>query len=112
MDQYPSVAEARKWLRGNRNPSAFASNRFATTANALAFVDALYAAGAAKVMAENINDTDGAGGPYADSMLVYLPSDPAKRAAVFQVINEIGRPDTDGGPFMDDGEETAGLWWD
>ena len=50
----PPPAEAQEWLRENRNPSAFATNRFATTAMASDFVAQVYTAGASRVMIENI----------------------------------------------------------
>jgi hypothetical protein len=106
-----SVAEAREWLRKNPNPSALATNRFQTTAVAIEFVEALYAAGATRVVADNINE-DSAAGTYSDSLTVHLPKAKAKRTKIFQVINELGRPETDGGPVEDEGEDTVGLWWD
>jgi hypothetical protein len=105
-----SVVEARDWLRQNEHPAALAGNRFPTTAEALAFVEALYAAGAKKVVADNVNDENV--GSYSDSLNVSLPKSRAKRAKIFQVINDIGRPETDGGPVVDDGEDKVGLWWD
>ena len=107
-----STAEAGKWLRGNRNRAPFAANRFGPTGAALEFVEALYAAGATRVMVENIVDTTDEGGGYADSMKVFLPKSAAQRKEIFRVINEIGCPDTDGGPLEDDGEPSVGLWWD
>ena len=111
-DDDDSTAEARKWLRGNRNRSALATTRFGPTAKALEFVEALYAAGATKVMVENIDKTADGGLGYADSMKVHLPKSEAMRQAIFRVINEIGQPETDGGPLEDDGEPSVGLWWD
>ena len=108
----PTGVEARKWLRSNANPSALATNRFGPTAAAIEFVDALYAAGAKKVMVEDIDDTVDAEGGYADSLKVYLPKSAKKRKEIFRVINDIGRPETDGGPVVDDDEPTVGLWWD
>ena len=57
-----SVSFGRRTFRGTRcqririrrwNPSAFASNRFGATANALEFVNELYAAGASEVCVDN-----------------------------------------------------------
>jgi hypothetical protein len=101
----PSVSEATKWLR--KRKTAFAVNRFQSKKNAVAFVDALYAAASPRVVIENINDN------HADSMTVHLPEGAAERREIFRVINEIGRPDTeDGGPINDDGGKHVGLWWD
>lgn len=41
--------EAREWLQQNGHDSALAHNRFGSPANALAFVEELYAAGAKRV---------------------------------------------------------------
>ena len=106
----PSVAEARKWLRGRQH--SLASNRFQKPKEALAFVEALYAAGAPRVVIENINNDDGQPGAYADSMVVHLPSDPSQRLEILRIINEVGRPETDGGPVTDSGTDSIGLWWD
>lgn len=100
----PSVCEARKWLR--KRKVMFASNRFQTKKDAVAFVEALYAAGAPRVLIENIDDH------HADSMTVHLPDDASSRTEIFRIINDIGRPDTEGGPTVDDGKKHVGLWWD
>jgi hypothetical protein len=71
-----SGPEAKQWLERNRNPSAFASNRFGTTENAIAFVAAIYDAGASYVLIpkDSICPEMEAeeGGPYADAMVIDL----------------------------------------
>ncbi|EDY21136.1 hypothetical protein CfE428DRAFT_1429 [Chthoniobacter flavus Ellin428] len=71
--------EARAWLQHNRHASALAHHRFGSTANALAFVEQLYAAGAKRVFVPQdsiIDDEEEMelGGPYSDSVVIELPS--------------------------------------
>jgi hypothetical protein len=71
--------EALQWLRSNGHEAALASNRFSSTAEAIAFVEQLYAAGACRVFvpADTIRD-DAAepelGGAYSDSLVIELAS--------------------------------------
>lgn len=109
----PEPAEALKWLRRNRNSSAFATNRFGTTSSASRFVEQLHAAGATRVMIENVcvlrvEDE----GPYADAMTVWLPVDGRQRRATFNLIEEEGRPDNFETPLIDCGQDSLWLWWD
>jgi hypothetical protein len=111
----PDSAEAREWLTHNGNPAAFAQNKFEFTANALKFVDALYRAGALEVHVDNIQYEDqiGQDGPYSDSMVVRMPKEPERRAAVMEIINaNCSDLSTVGGRFHDNGEREIGLWWD
>lgn len=75
--------EALEWLKSNNNPSAFATNRFGETINAINFVEKLYELGAGKVSVVSIIDekerNEEEGGPYAESLLVELPEDDVKR---------------------------------
>ncbi len=107
-----SVAEARAWLR-KRNVD-FATNRFhGSRRDAAAFVDALYAAGARRVVIANIHeDADDPSGKYADSMTIYLPDDTMQRNEIVRIINAVGQPDTEDGPITDTGDSSIGLWWD
>ncbi|HEX6976421.1 MAG TPA: hypothetical protein VF147_18570 [Vicinamibacterales bacterium] len=111
-----TVAEAAAWLRANWGEHAFATNRFETTAHAIQFVDQLYAAGATLVCVDNVMMLPNHGfTPYADTLLVRLPEDPAKRSALFKLIEHIGKPDEDGGkdyPVTDWGQTELRLWWD
>jgi hypothetical protein len=52
--------------------------------------------------------------PYADTLIVNLPDDLKRRRELFQLMEEIGRPDDDGGgePLMDCGQRSVRLWWD
>ncbi len=108
--------EALAWLRANHHVSALATNRFSTTADAVAFVEQLYSAGAAEVRIDNImmlpNDN---WAPYADTLIVDLPKDGSKRRALLELIEHVGTPDEDGGgdhPVFDAGQTSIRLWWD
>ena len=110
-----TVAEAAAWLRANWSDSAFATNRFGATENALAFVNQLHEAGATHVHIDNemlLPNHDWT--PYADTLLVGMPEDPQKRRALFELIEHTGRPDDDGDeqPLIDCGQREVRLWWD
>jgi hypothetical protein len=107
----PDSVEARAYLRKHKKGAVFAANQF-TREQAIEFVEGLYAAGAVRVMIENISHDHESqdGGPHADSMTVELPQDGDARARVFSVINTVGEPEDT--PFVDDGEPQVGLWWD
>jgi hypothetical protein len=106
--------EARRWLLGNRNPSALASSRFETTAAALRFVDRLVAAGAESVFVTGVSSepwrVKAQGGPYADALVIVLPEDNARREDLFRLINrEVVKA---GMPVQyDEGQEDMLLWW-
>lgn len=110
-DTVPALA----WLRANRNPSALATNRFGPTSAAIAFVEQLHEAGAVQVyVAEPLDEPEriaDEGGPYADTLVVELPRDPAQRARLFEVIaREAVSEGFD--PPRDRGQSTEMLWWD
>lgn len=112
---HETVAEAAAWLRANWSEHAFATNRFHTTAKATEFVDELYAAGATGVCVDNVMMLPNHGWtPYADTLLVGLPDDPAKRSALFDLMKHVGKPDEDGDdePLIDCGQKEVRLWWD
>ena len=112
---HETVAEAAAWLRANWSEHAFATNRFGTTAKAIEFVDQLYATGATEICVDNVMMLPNHGWtPYADTLLVRLPEDPAKRSAVFDLMEHVGKPDEDGGdePLIDSGQKEVRLWWD
>lgn len=109
--------EAREWLKGNRNESALASNRFGETQGALEFVDELYRAGAERVIVPRTCLQDDAdtikleGGPYADCLSVFLPKDPDKKSSVLQLCRrEIEREGFD--PDEGSVDDFVFLWWD
>jgi hypothetical protein len=111
MQKVPALA----WLAVNKNPSAIAANRFGHTRNARAFVAELLRLGAVEVyVAEPRSDprqVEAEGGPYADSLIVELPFEAAKRFALFQVLaSEARREHFD--PEPDTGQRLAFLWWD
>jgi hypothetical protein len=108
-DQYDGP-EARKWLRRNGNPAALAANHFDSTDAARRFVEELYAAGARRVLiaGDSIQDEDD-GGPYADAIVVLLPTDAAARAAVCRRCErELDEPET----IDADDPNPIFLWWD
>lgn len=100
--------KAGTWLRGNKNPSPFASNRFNSARAAQGVVDALYAAGATCVSVAGIlkepRRVAEEGGPYADALLV---KGPKAKFAAFQKV---------GAQFQADENNVRGnavrLWWD
>lgn len=107
--------EAREWLRANGQEAPLAGNRF-DAAEALAFVDELYAAGAERVViaSESIVDDEyemSLGGPYADTLKVQLPADASRRAALFQIAEREAREEGFD-PEPDTGQEMLVFWWD
>jgi hypothetical protein len=105
-------SDALAWLRANWSPSAFATNRFGTTQHAIEFVEQLHAAGATGVWIDNVMLLPNLQWtPYADAVLVQLPEDPDRRRRLFDVMEQVGKPDE-----LED--RTAGpipavwLWWD
>lgn len=110
MDRMPALA----WLRSNRNESALATNRFGGTSTAIAFVNRLHSAGAIEVYVadplaepERIREE---GGPYADTLVVALPTDPEQRAELFAIFAaEAASEGFD--PSRDIGQSMELLWW-
>lgn len=107
--------EAREWISSNPNTSPFAGNRFAGKQQALTFVDSLYHLGATSVFVSGILEEpwriQKEGGPYADILIVQLPQDQQKRAALFEIANK--EAEEDGFvPEQDTGQAELLLWWD
>lgn len=108
--------EALDWLRTapNADDNAFASNRFGDTATAIRFVEALYAAGAPRVIVNQENIVDEGGDLYADALVVLLPQDPVARSRVVEICKR--ESDREAGSASNDGEwtnlECVFLWWD
>jgi hypothetical protein len=109
IDDYEGP-EARRWLRRNRNPAALGANHFLSTDAARKFVDELYAMGAVKVLIpENTIQKEDDDGPYADSLVVQLPSNAAVRAALcLRCEEELDLPER----FDQDDSNPLYLWWD
>ena len=108
---HPPV-EAREWLTGNPNDSAFATNRFQTTERALAFVETLYAKGATEVLVDHPG-VDASGEPYADTLLVRFPLTDVTRWRVQEFCEEEGPGHVPPGDFvMHVGQYEIMLWWD
>jgi hypothetical protein len=105
--------EARAWLESNPNPCAFAGNRFDSTEEAVAFVEALYQVGAQEVWITGIYDEDwrieAEGGPHADTLIIRLPGRGADRHALFRIAGEEAVRFS---PEIDKGQEELLLWWD
>jgi hypothetical protein len=112
---YEQGPEALAWLRATHNEGALATNRFSTTADAITFVEQLYAAGATDVWIDNIMMLPNhRWTPYADTLIVDLPDDGRKRHELLELIGHVGRPDEDGGepPPNFIGSSSIRMWWD
>jgi hypothetical protein len=107
-------AKALEWLRAHPSAHAFATNRFPTTQDAIAFVEQLFATGAPDVTIDNVMLLPSHDWlPYADALMVSLPSDPRRRCDIFELIETVGRPDEDAGALpSDQGQAVVRLWWD
>ncbi len=107
--------EARAWLESNPNPYALAGNRFTSTEDALIFVEKLYEYGAVEVLVTGIYDEDWRieveGGPYADTLIIRLPSEPERCHKLFEITNEEATREGFS-PERDMGQEEIMLWWD
>ena len=111
MRKLPALA----WLDANNNKYALASNRFGSTAEARKFVVELFRLGAVQVYVadpmEEESRLKAEGGPYADTLIVELPADELKRAALFKVfVAEALREGFE--PERDSGQKLVLLWWD
>lgn len=97
--------EARTWIKSSRHPTPLAPGRFPDAGDALDFVYKLYRAGAVEVFI----DDDG-GSDSARSLLVELPDEPERRAALFDICNHerirAGQDDIE-----DDGQQSVALRW-
>lgn len=89
----PRHRDAKVWLHQNGGPKIGHSlGRFKRERDAENFVEQLYRAGAAKVIAPDIYEGK-AGDQFADCLLVRLPKSPAKRKAVRRVCAQLRRRD-------------------
>jgi hypothetical protein len=110
--------EAVDWFETNFNPSALASGRFDSTADALDFVRVLYGAGAKKVSVINVLNEPWRlleeGGPYADTLVALLPAEPDKRAAVTDIYMEevTMRGCNEGDAESGIKKDCLVFWWD
>ena len=82
-------AEVRKWLESG-GKAARSLGRFKRVSDALKFVEALYKAGASKVIAPDIYDGK-AGDQFADCLLVKLPGTATKRKAIRKVCAQLSK---------------------
>jgi hypothetical protein len=83
----PNRSEARKWLKTARN-FARSLGPFKTEQAAFKFVEALYEAGAVKVIVPDIYRNK-QGDEFADYLLVDLPKLKTKRAAIRQICEHL-----------------------
>lgn len=113
--------EALSWLKTNKNEYCFASNKFKDKRQILALVKKLYKLGAVKIEIDNIMDEperiEDEGGPYADTLLVYLPKNKTERlelkAAMFKTRpDEIGSSKTVLNEINWNKDDMIRLWWD
>ncbi len=116
MSEYKAM-EALSWLAKNKNPHAFAGNRFQTTADTIGAVKRLYSAGATRVSIgppleepERLRED---GGPYADVLEIAFPKD--KISQIMSVVRTLA-PD-EGGELkdvlkIDYMHRRMILWWD
>ena len=82
-------AEVRKWLE-NGGKAVRSLGRFKRESDALKFVEALYKAGASKVIAPDIY-AGKAGDQFADCLLVKLPKIAPKRKAIRKVCAQLSK---------------------
>jgi hypothetical protein len=103
--------EARQWFVENKNPNAFASNRFFGTENAVKFVNSLYEAGAEKVYVvepqEDVDTIRDEGGPYGDTLVVIMPGNFQQRNRILKIKGKEVFFD----PTAINGNELF-FWWD
>ncbi len=114
----PTEFEALSWLQRNGNKSALATNRFATTAEAVEAVKELYAAGATIVKVGDVLDEperiQREGGPYTDTIELSFPEE--KADSILAVVRKL-QPDMGGRRkdiFLDDLNRSPSmmLTWD
>lgn len=115
MTQENNKLEARQWLKNNPNKSAVATNRFGTSENALEFIEMLYQAGAIEITIDGIREEESRiaseGGPYAELLVIKLPSDFEKRTMLFEIAAK--ESEEEGfEPEIDSGQDSIKLWWD
>ncbi|WP_405599730.1 MULTISPECIES: hypothetical protein [unclassified Pseudoalteromonas] len=116
---YPKSPEAREWLISNNNKHALAGNRFASTQDAISFVDNLYSIGAVKVtipksaIYDSNNRVQQEGEPYADALKISLPSTQSEKEAIFNIANqEASNQGMAFNPESDVINNKLLLWWD
>lgn len=104
--------EARAWLEGNQHPAALASNRFASTPEALRFVEGLYSEGAKRVVISPLAiRPEPAGGEYADALVIKLPNEGTAKEKVLAIgRREAAREGMELGVESEQG--LLFLWWD
>ena len=112
MSESSRTPEARAWLWSNANPSALAANKFGETTRALAFGEALYAAGATEVLIDNIFEEHAAreGGPYADSLIIRFGGDWSAGQELLDICERAIEGEADG--RVDHGCDEIRVWWD
>jgi hypothetical protein len=114
--------EALDWLKSNHAQSCFAANRFDSTQDAISFVSSCYEAGAERVfipddsISKNPKEISEFGGPYADSLVIVLPSDLSiNRDQIYSIFEK--EAESEGYEDMKASESIIDerylyLWWD
>jgi len=82
------------------------------TANAIAFVDRLYAAGATEVLIDNILDDHAAreGGAYADTLISHFAVDFPSHETLLTICEHAIEGEADG--RVDEAAGEIRIWWD
>lgn len=85
----PDAKEARQWLQSGRK-RRFTLGELDSTEESLAFVEKVYAAGAARVTAVEICEyPEMGGGQNTGKLVITLSDDPSERAEVLALAGEI-----------------------
>ena len=84
-----TTREAQSWLEESTVEDFRSLSEHETTEESLALVKELYAAGATTVLAVEINEYEW--GQNSGRLVIELPMDSSSRAAVLQIVNDIGR---------------------
>ena len=94
--QCPDTKEARAWAQGRRGKRCLGSFETAETRR---LIRKLYAAGAAKVWAANV-EADPDGDQFGSRLIVKLPADAGKQGKVFDLLAGTARPFLTGPPAV------------
>jgi hypothetical protein len=100
--------EAKEYL--SKEGRVMTPNRF-KTGEASPFVGRLYAAGALSVIVTGVDNFKSEDEMCADQMIVKLPKEKEKRAALFEIYNqELEKEGFD--PEVDENQAELAFWWD
>ena len=103
-------AEALEWINKETTVN-LAANRFGSKKEAGEFIEKLYAIGAVKVVARDIEKSGE--GEWSDSLAVSLPEDRGLREKILKIYNEELQREFPGGKEeKDTGQLELFFWWD